>query len=150
MTALIPMTNITFTGLFTAIFSGTFGLIGLIFLAVGLGVTVAQNKKRSRCTSLTEGTVCAMQSQIGSSGLRAVYGFLIDGKPMQYVSNYAGTANLLIGQTVSVYYDPQSIGRVYIEEDAQQMRAFSRVFTILGIVFLSVAILVAVLLLGVL
>lgn len=150
MTTILPMTNITFAGLFTAIFSGTFGLIGLIFLAVGLGVIAAQNKKRGLCTSLTEGTVSAMQAQFGSSGLRAVYSFLIDGKPMQYVSSYAGTSNLLIGQTVSVYYDPQSIGRVYIEEDAQQMRAFARIFTVIGIVFLSVAIVVAVVLLGVL
>jgi len=39
---------------------------------------------------------------------------------------------------------------VYIEEDARQMRSFTRVFSILGGVFLSVALFVAVILLGVL
>ena len=91
-----------------------------------------------------------MQTQFGTTGLRAVYSFLIDGKPMQYVSNYSGNNNLLIGQSASVYYDPQNIGRVYIEEDARQMRNFTRVFIILGGVFLGVALIVAVVLLGVL
>ena len=55
-----------------------------------------------------------------------------------------------MGRTVTVYYDPQNIGRVYIEEDARQMESFTRVFTILGGVFLHVAVFVAVILLGVL
>jgi hypothetical protein len=150
MQFLVPSTDITFAGLFTAIFSGTFGLMGLVFLVVGLAISGGQNKKRSLCSSSVVGTVSAMQSQFGTTGLRAVYSFSIDGKPYQYVSNYSGTNNLLVGQTVQVYYDPQNIGRVYIEEDAESMRNFTRVFTILGIVFLSVALIVAVVLLGVL
>ena len=150
MQFLVPSTNITFAGMFTAIFSGTFGLMGLVFLAVGLAVSAGQNRKRSLCSFSAVGTVSAMQSQFGTTGLRAVYSFSIDGKPYQYVSNYSGTNNLLVGQTVEVYYDPQNIGRVYIEEDAQSMRNFTRVFTILGIVFLSIALIVAVVLLGVL
>jgi hypothetical protein len=141
--------SISFVQLFTMIFSGTFGLLGLIFLAVGTGFYIAMNKKRSLCTAYTEGTVSAMQTQFGSSGLRAVYSFAIDGKPLQYVSNYAGTSNLLVGQSVEVYYDPNNIGRVYIEEDARQLKSFSRVFIILGGVFTSVALIVAVVLLGV-
>ena len=150
MQFLVPSTNITFAGMFTAIFSGTFGLMGLVFLVVGLAISAGQNRKRSLCSSSAVGTVSAMQSQFGTTGLRAVYSFSIDGKPYQYVSNYSGTNNLLVGQTVEVYYDPQNIGRVYIEEDAQSMRNFTRVFTILGIVFLSIALIVAVVLLGVL
>ncbi len=150
MNTMIPATNISFAGMFTAIFSGTFGFMGLVFLVVGLAISAGQNRKRSLCSASAVGTVSAMQSQFGTTGLRAVYSFSIDGKPYQYVSNYSGTNNLLVGQTVEVYYDPQNIGRVYIEEDAQSMRNFTRVFTILGIVFLSVALIVAVVLLGVL
>ena len=150
MQATIPMTGISFAQMFTAIFSGTFGLLGLIFLGVGVGITTAQNKKRSLCTAYAEGEVRELQCQFGSNALRAVYSFTIDGNPMQYVSSYSGSANLLVGQSVSVYYDPQNIGRVYIEEDARQMRLFTRVFTILGGVFLFIAIFVAVILLGVL
>ncbi|MEA4939807.1 MAG: DUF3592 domain-containing protein [Christensenella sp.] len=150
MTALIPMTSISFAQLFTYIFSGTFGIIGLTFLAVGLGFRASQNRRRALCSASTEGTVVAYQSSFGSTGVRAVYSFSIDGKPYQYVSNYSGSTNLLVGQTVTVYYDPQSIGRVYIEEDARQMESFTRVFTILGGVFLFVALFVAVILLAVL
>lgn len=150
MDVIIPATNISFAQLFTIIFSGTFGLMGAIFVAVGLGFQTAMNRKRSLCTAYTEGTVSAMQAQFGSSGLRAVYSFSIDGKPLQYISNYAGQNNLLVGQSVGVYYDPQNIGRVYIEEDARQMKTFSRVFIILGGVFISVALVVAVVLLGIL
>lgn len=150
MNVIIPATNITFAGLFTAIFSGTFGLMGLIFLIVGLSVTAAQNRRRALCTTMAGGTVSAMQSQFGTTGLRAVFSFMIDGKPYQYVSNYSGNSNLLVGQSVQVYYDPQNIGRVYIEEDARQMKTFARVFTILGGVFLSIALIVAVVLLGIL
>ena len=150
MTTVIPMTSISFAQLFTYIFSGTFGIIGLTFLAVGLGFRASQNRKRSLCSASTEGTVVAYQSSFGSTGVRAVYSFSIDGKPYQYISNYSGSTNLLVGQTVTVYYDPQSIGRVYIEEDARQMASFTRVFSILGGVFLSIAVIVAVVLLGVL
>lgn len=146
----IPATNITFAQLFTMIFSGTFGLMGLMFLLVGVIVLLVMNKKRGYCTSSTEGVVSGMQAQFGNSGLRAVYSFSIDGKPMQYVSNHSGANNILVGQSVTVYYDPQQIGRVYIEEDARQMKTFSRVFSILGCVFLLVAVVVAVVLLGVL
>ena len=150
MSMIIPATNITFAQMFTMIFSGTFGLMGLIFLIVGLAFSASINRKRNRCTAYTEGAVSAMQAQFGSNGLRAVYRFTIDGKELQYVSNYAGNSNLLIGQSIGVYYDPANIGRVYIEEDARQMRTFTRVFTILGCVFFGIALVVAVVLLGVL
>ena len=150
MDLMIPAVNISFGALFTMIFSGTFGLMGLIFLAVGLSINGAMSRKRSRCTARTEGAVSAMQAQFGSNGLRAVYRFTIDGKELQYVSNYAGNSNLLIGQSVGVYYDPEQIGCVYIEEDARQMKTFARVFTILGCVFLFIAMIVAIVLLGVL
>ena len=149
MSMTIPATNITFAQMFTMIFSGTFGLMGLIFLIVGLCVNASINRKRARCTGYTEGIVSAMQTQYGTNGLRAVYSFTIDGRPLQYVSNYAGNGNLLVGQSVGVYYDPANIGRVYIEEDARQMRTFTRVFTILGVVFFAVALIVAVVVLGV-
>ncbi len=149
MSTMIPMTGITFAQLFTWIFSGTFGIIGLTFLAVGLGFRASQNHKRSLCSASVEGTVSAYQSSFGSTGVRAVYSFTIDGKPYQYVSSYSGSTNLLVGQTVTVYYDPQNIGRIYIEEDARQMQMFIRVFSILGGVFLAVAGIVTVVLLGV-
>ena len=149
MSAYIPMTGITFAQMFVFLFSGIFGLMGAVFLAVGLAISGGQNRKRNLCTAYAEGTVSAMQSQFGSGSLRAVYSFAIDGKPMQYVSNYAGMNSLLVGQTVNVYYDPEHIGRVYIEEDARQIRQFSLIFTILGGVFLAIAAFVAVILLGV-
>ena len=43
MSMTIPATNITFAQMFTMIFSGTFGLMGLIFLIVGLCVNASIN-----------------------------------------------------------------------------------------------------------
>ena len=149
MSVTIPNTSLTFVQLFTIIFSGTFGLMGLIFLVVGFSFGASINRKRSQCTAYAEGTVSAMQSQFGSNGLRAVYSFSIDGKPMQYVSNYSGRSDLLVGQSVSVYYDPAHIGRVYIEEDARQKHSFARVFMIVGGAFLAAALIIAVILLGI-
>lgn len=139
----------SFVGLFVTVFSGTFGILGLTFLAVGLIYGAVSNGKRSRCTSETEGVVTAFQTQFGSSGVRLVYSFSIDGQPMQYLSPYAlNTPNLLVGQKVTVHYDPQNIGNVFIEEE-RGARTFSRIFVILGAVFAFVALLTAVILLGV-
>ena len=58
-------------------------------------------------------------------------------------------AEMILGQKVRVRYDPQNIGCVYIEEE-RGARTFTRVFAILGGVFLFVALIViAVVLLGV-
>ncbi len=138
-----------FIGLFVTVFSGTFGILGLTFLVVGLVFNATTNGKRNRCTSETEGVVTAFQTQFGSSGVRLVYSFSIDGQPMQYLSPYAlNTPNLLVGQKVTVHYDPQNIGNVFIEEE-RGARTFSRIFVILGAVFAFVALLTAVILLGV-
>ena len=146
----VPGAGLSFVQLFVAIFSGTFGLMGLIFLGVGAGFIAAQNKKRVQCTAYAEGTVSAVQGVYGSNGLRAAYSFVVDGKQVQYVSSYSSTGGMLIGQTVQVYYDPSNISRVYIEEEARQVRRMTRVFTILGAVFTVIAVFVAVILLGVL
>ena len=141
--------SLSFIGLFVIVFSGTFGILGLTFLAVGLGFNAVSNGRRNRCTSETEGIVTAFQTQLGSSGVRLVYSFSIDGQPMQYLSPYAlSTPNLLVGQKVTVHYDPQNIGNVFIEEE-RGARTFSRVFVILGAVFVFVALLTAAILLGV-
>lgn len=138
----------SFVGLFVIVFSGTFGILGLTFLAVGLIYGAVSNGKRSRCTAETEGVVTAFQTQFGSSGVRLVYSFTIDGQPMQYLSPYALNApNLLVGQKVTVHYDPQNIGNVFIEQE-RGARTFSRIFVILGAVFAFVALLTAALLLG--
>ncbi|HQQ41128.1 MAG TPA: DUF3592 domain-containing protein [Clostridia bacterium] len=139
----------SFVGLFVIIFSGTFGILGLTFLVVGLVFNATTNGKRNRCTSETEGVVTAFQTQFGSSGVRLVYSFSIDGQPMQYLSPYAmNTPNLLVGQKVTVHYDPQNIGNVFIEEE-RGARTFSRIFVILGAVFVFVALFSAAILLGI-
>ncbi|MEN6595675.1 MAG: DUF3592 domain-containing protein [Clostridiaceae bacterium] len=138
-----------FIGLFVIVFSGTFGILGLTFLAVGLILEAVTKRRQYRCTSETEGVVSAFQTQFGSSGIRLVYSFTIDGQPMQYLSPYAMNApNLLVGQKVTVHYEPQNIGNVYIEEE-RGARTFMRVFVILGAVFVFVALLTAVILLSI-
>ena len=135
--------------LFAIVFSGTFGILGLTILVVGLSVNAASNGRRNRCIAETEGVVTAFQTQFGSNGVRLVYSFSIDGQPMQYLSPYAlSTPNLLVGQRVTVHYEPQNIGNVYIEQE-RGVQTLTRVFVILGAVFVFVALLAAAILLGV-
>lgn len=136
--------------LFVGIFSGTFGLIGLVFLAVGLSFSAAYKRKQSLCTAYAEGKVTAFEGQNMSSSVRLIYSFTIDGQTMQHISSYASNApGLLIGQSVHIHYDPQNIGNLYVEEEGRQQRVFTRVFTILGAVFLGIALIAAIVLLGV-
>ncbi len=135
--------------LFVAIFSGTFGLIGLVFLIVGMSFSAAYKRKQSLCTSYAEGKVSAFEGQNMSTAIRLVYSFTIDGQMMQHISSYASNApGLLVGQTVHIHYDPQNIGNLYVEEEVRQQRTFTRIFTILGAVFLGIALIVAAILLG--
>jgi len=135
--------------LFVGIFSGTFGLIGLVFLIVGLSFSAAYRRKQSLCTAYAEGKVNAFEGQSMSSSVRLIYSFTIDGQTMQHISSYASNApGLLVGQTVHIHYDPQNIGNLYVEEEGRQQRTFTRIFTILGSVFLGVALIVATVLLG--
>jgi hypothetical protein len=78
--------SLSFVGLFVIVFSGTFGILGLTFLVVGLVFNANHQRQTNRCTSETEGVVTAFQTQFGSSGVRLVYSFSIDGQPMQYLS----------------------------------------------------------------
>lgn len=135
--------------LFVGIFSGTFGLIGLIFLIVGLSFSASYKRRQSLCTAYAEGKVSAFEGQQLSSSIRLVYSFTINGEAMQHISSYASNApGLLVGQTVHIHYDPQNIGNLYVEEESRQQRMFTRIFTILGAVFFGIALVVAAVLLG--
>jgi len=136
--------------LFVGIFSGTFGLIGLVFLIVGLSFSAAYKRKQSLCTAYAEGKVSAFEGQNMSASIRLIYSFTIDGQTMQHISSYASSApGLLVGQTVHIHYDPQNVGNLYVEEEGRQQRVFTRIFTILGAVFFGIALIVAAVLLGV-
>lgn len=135
--------------LFVGIFSGTFGLIGLIFLAVGLSFSAAYKRKVRLCTAYAEGKVSAFEGQNLSSSIRLIYSFTIDGQTMQHISSYAGRApGLLVGQTVHIHYDPQNVGNLYVEEEGNPQRAFTRIFTTLGALFAGIALAVAAVVLG--
>jgi len=140
--------GVEFIPLFVGIFSGTFGLIGLVFLIVGFSVSAAERRKRALCTAYAEGVVSAFQGQYGTGAVRLVYSFAIDGQPMQGLSKYAsGAPGLLVGQKVHIHYDPQNVGNLYAEEESAQ-NTVPKIFMILGGVFLAVALIVAAVLLG--
>jgi hypothetical protein len=147
MVAVHP-SGVGFITLFVGIFSGTFGLIGLVFLIVGLAVSAAERRRRSLCTAYAEGVVGAFQAQPGTNMVRLVYSFPIDGRPMQSLSKHAFSApKLLVGQKVHVHYDPQNVGNLYVEEENPR-GPLVKVFTILGGVFLGIALLSAAVILG--
>ena len=139
-TMMIPATNISFGA---AVYDGSFparsALMGLIFLAVGLAVNGVDEQKRSLCTASTPKAWSAQCSQFGSTSLRAVYSFTIDGRALQYVSNYAGSNDLLVGQSVNGLLRSAAHRAGVYRRGRAADAAFPRVFTILGAVFLTVA-----------
>lgn len=141
--------SVRVVNLFVGIFSGTFGLIGLVFLVVGLSFSLSYKRKMNLCTAYAEGKVSAFEGQSMTASVRLIYSFAIDGQPMQHISSYASNApGLLVGQTVHIHYDPQNIGNLYVEEEVNKQRIFPIIFTVLGAAFLGIALVVAAILLG--
>lgn len=140
--------GVGFIPLFVGIFSGTFGLVGLVFLIVGQTSAAAERRKRMLCSAYAEGTVSAFQGQFGTNAVRLVYSFTAGGQTLQSLSKYAsGTPKLLVGQKAHIHYDPQNAANLYVEEEGAQ-NVFSRIFTIIGCIFFAVSLIAAAALLG--
>ncbi len=138
--------------LFIMIFSGIWGLVGVIFLCIGLMLLKNQKKKMINCTSKTYGKVIDLvrrSSNYGSSGHSSSWHpvFEYEIGELKYIkeSNIGKSqSNYAVGQDVEVYYNPQDPHEFYIKGEGLQ-RTLGIIFTCVGIVCIFVAILVAVL-----
>lgn len=110
--------------LFAYIFGGIWCGIGLIFFLIGFFMHRNRKSKEQKCTAVTIGTVSDIEVRysrsIGSGNTRSnhpVFEFNAGGQRYKLVSN-VGTSmqKLTVGQSVTVYYDPEKPERYYVKE----------------------------------
>ena len=130
-----------FNHLFTLLFGGTFGLIGLVFLCVGIGFVNKRRKRAMTCTGVADGTVSAASPRAFFS---YPVGELTYEKPCPGSS---GTRAYAVGERLAVYYDPSNPSDCYIEGEFKPENLLIGIFTGIGLLFLAVALVTAIILL---
>ena len=137
-----------FRMLFVPIFSGVWCLIGVIFCAVGWGLRHSRQRRIARCTERTQGTVIDLVRRVGGSGgsygvsWHPVFSYFVGDQQAVKESNYgASQAKFMIGQPVTVFYDPRD-PNTYIVQEEKLGGLLSRVFLIIGTVALLVGVVV--------
>lgn len=132
--------------LFAVIFGGTFALVGLVFLCVGIGFAVAEKKRESLCTAYADGEVKALERRQGSMALLPVFSFRVGEQTLVRPSRVSSTSTRYIeGQSVRVRYDPQNPNTFLVEGEPRITRVFVYVFGGIGVLFLGIAAITAIL-----
>ena len=139
------------TTLFVTIFSGVWGLVGIIFFTIGIVILKRQKNKIVNCTAKTYGKVIDIVRRTSHSNdgysysWHPVFEYEIGG--LQYIkeSSYGSTQpKFAVGQDIEIYYNPQDHHEFYVAGDTLP-RTLGIIFTCVGIVLIIVALLVAVL-----
>ena len=131
--------------LFFVIFPGICGLIGVIFTAIGVGITRNRRRKEQLCTMYTTGTVVDVVRRVshssGSSSVswHPVFSYYAGGQQIVKESHFGNSKpQFTVGQTVQVYYDPYDPECYYVAEESIG-KLLGRIFTWVGIACLAVA-----------
>ena len=127
--------------LFISIFSGAWGLLGLIFLIIGLTVRKKTKNKILHCTSKTIGKVTdvvrtQMQDMNGgySSSWHPVIEYTVG--ELKYIKespNGTSQSKYAVGQEVEIFYNPEDAHEYYISGD-NLPKTLSTIFTLVGII----------------
>ena len=142
--------------------SGIFGLLGVIFLCIGLGFTANRNKKKRVCTAKAIATIVGFRRDTTSRNriditqeVRKnqnnfpVVEFVANGKPVRLTSHFGQTnPPYRVGEQVELYYDPNNYKRYYIVGDKPQ-KILAIVFTSVGAGMIALALCFLVLLIAV-
>lgn len=136
--------------LFVGIFSGVWGMVGIIFLIIGICMINYRKKKVLRCTSSVWGKVkdIVRQRSHNSDGgysysWHPVFEYTIGG--LTYVKeSSSGSTNskFAIGQDVEIYYNPEDPHDYYVPNDKIPV-ILGKVFTGVGIVAILIALVTA-------
>lgn len=124
---------------------GLFGLLGVIFLLVGILIGVNSKHKESVCTATTVGEITSYEPRTtkGADGFyetyyHPVYTYYANGE--EYVkesavgTGKAGTA----GEKVEIHYNPANPQEFYAESSARNVLTI--VFPVLGGIFILVSV----------
>ena len=108
--------------LFLIIFPGIWALVGVIFTAIGVGITSNRKRKEQRCTICTQGTVVDVARRVSydenhhrSEAWYPVFSYYAGGRQIEQESRFGGgRPQFTVGQTVELYYDPDKVDRYYV------------------------------------
>ncbi|MBR2176074.1 MAG: DUF3592 domain-containing protein [Clostridia bacterium] len=140
--------------MFTAMFSGIWCLVGMIFLIIGLAMLNYRKRKERICTSKTYGTVRDLvqhrsHSSSGgySSSWHPVFEYHIGELTFIKESSYGSSRpKYAIGQNVEICYNPENYHEYYIAGDTLP-RTLAVIFTIVGLAAILIAVFSAILIL---
>lgn len=125
-----------------------FGIIGIIFLMVAVGVSVSTERRKKDCTELISAKIVEVERSdtVSMDGLRTVswypvYEYWVDGQRVRKRS-HVGSAreDFYVGQTVQVYVNPQNINLFYCPDEKTEL--VRNIFAGVGVllIFLSIGI----------
>lgn len=134
------------TGLFVAIFSGTWALVGAVFLAVGIGMGRAWRRKQERLRAQADGVVLEVIRHAGCDSVswRPLVEFDCEGRRISLEGDAVSRKRYYEGQPVRVRYDPDDPSCFSIEGENGGAR-IGRVFTAVGAACVAVAVIAALL-----
>lgn len=126
--------------LFAAVFCGTFGFVGLVFVCVALGLMRAENRRRLRCTAYAAAEVCAVERAKGSTLLIPVFRYSVNRHTLERPARTIGsTTSHYEGQRVDLYYDPENPNTFYVAGERRPERLIAMIFGGIGALFLLIA-----------
>lgn len=142
------------TLIFVLMFSGIWTLVGIIFLLIGVIMKNNMKKKELKCTFKTYGKVTDIVKRTHhdndggySSSWHPIFEYNIG--ELKFIKEYSygsSPSKYAIGQTVEIYYNPEDYHDFYIGGDTLP-KTLAKVFTIIGIIAITVAIVSAILIL---
>lgn len=140
--------------MFVIIFSGIWGLLGIIFLIIGIAMLNNRKKKEIKCTSKTYGKVTDIvkheeyNSDRGySTSWHPVFEYNIGDLKFIKESLYGSyEAKYAIGQDVEIYYNPEDYNEYYVLGE-KLPKTIAKIFTAVGIGSITIAVVSAIIIL---
>lgn len=131
------------------------GIMGIVFLCIGIGLVTRERKKKSMCTKPVTAVVVDIQKEsVGTGDFAAsgearlkswfpVYEYTMDGVKHR-AKAFIGTAKpeVKIGQTVELFVDPDCADDFY--SPAEKMSCIPKAFVGVGTVCLCLAVIMMV------
>ena len=125
---------------FILTFSGVFCSVGLILVAVAVGILISQRKKRKKCTQRAVGTVTDMVLKSASNPRYSSWHPEIeftaaDGRMIRKVYSFGSDKkSFSVGQQVEIMYDPHDPGYFYLPQ-SKAAKIIAAIFIPIGILF---------------
>lgn len=144
------------TLMFVIMFSGIWGLVGSVFLIIGIAMQKNRKKKMINCTSKTYGKVTDLvrhQSYRSGGGYSSTWHpvFEYNIGELKYIKeSFYGSSQskYAIGQDIEVYYNPKDYNEYYIAGESLP-KTLATIFTFVGVGVIMIGILSAIIILQV-